>query len=92
MSDEKRFEKMMTDHVDRTLYREWQNKYSPKAVQQFVKPARVCSLCGIGMTVNPVDGRNYTIDEWERKWSVHHHCAQEAQKQLDDNDRYMFRK
>lgn len=83
MSDQRKFEQMMGNHVDRELQRKWMNEYEPRAVKVFSQPAVTCVLCGHYMHVNPEDGRNYTISETERKWSVHKYCANEAERQLD---------
>lgn len=83
MSDEKKFEQMMGTHVDRQLQRQWSQEYSPKAVKHFSRPANVCEMCGAYMYVDPETGRDHEITEWERKWSIHKHCADMAQERLD---------
>lgn len=83
MSDQKKYEQMMGSHVDRQLQRQWQQQYSPQAVKHFTRPANICELCGQYMYVSPENGREHTMDEWERKWSVHRYCADKAADQLD---------
>lgn len=72
-----------TRHIDLAVRAEWQKKYDPKAVQHFVKPAEVCTLCGDPMHINPEDGTEYVIDKRERKWSTHNYCVEAAVDQLD---------
>lgn len=83
MSDEKRFEQAMGGHVDRQLQRKWMQQYEPQAVRHFSRPAQTCEICGGPMHINPKDGTNHNITEWERKWSVHHSCAMDMQNRLD---------
>jgi hypothetical protein len=92
MSDEKKFQRIMTDHVDRQIQQEWMRKYSPRAVHHFMRPARFCEICGTPMDVNPENGRNYQMDEWERKWSVHRYCAKQVENRLDRESNMLGRR
>lgn len=66
------------------LQREWQRKYSTKAVKQFLRPAVACESCGEGMDIDPITGnQDYVMNERERKWSVHDKCKQDMMDQLD---------
>lgn len=64
---------------------EWQKKYSPKALETFMKPAEICTLCGEKMHIKPGTGEEYVLSAWERKWSVHKICSDNAMDQLDRN-------
>lgn len=83
MSEFKKFEQTMGQHVDRQLQRKWAQEYEPQAVRHFSRPAQTCEICGGPMHVNPKDGTNHNITEWERKWSVHKICAEDMQNRLD---------
>ena len=82
--DDKKYQNMMGANLDRQLYNEWSQKYSPQAMNHFMRPANVCELCGKYMHQDPRNGREKEISEWERKWSVHEICRDQAAKQLDN--------
>jgi hypothetical protein len=83
MNDQRKYEQMMGSHIDRQLQREWEQKYSQQAVNHFSRPANICEMCGQYMTINPENGRQHKMDNWERKWSVHRYCAKMVEDRLD---------
>ena len=85
MSEEKKFEKVMGQAVDRDIQRKWQQQYDSKAYNYFMQPAKSCQACGRSMEMDPATGQPKQMTEWERKWSVHRPCAENLWNQLDRN-------
>lgn len=81
MSDEKRFEQMMGNHIDQKMKRE--QGLDPNALRHFSRPAIQCEFCGAPMNAHPETGQPYQMSEWERKWSIHRTCAEKAWNQMD---------
>jgi hypothetical protein len=79
MSDQRKYEQMMGRHVQGQVNRQ----YSQQAQQYFSQPANTCQCCGGAMNFEPGTSQPHAITDWERKWSVHRPCAEQAQAQLD---------
>lgn len=75
-----------TRALDMETRAEWQKRYEPKALQQFMKPAEVCTLCGGEMHINPETGEEQVISKRERKWSIHEYCFVLAEDRLDRSE------
>ena len=59
--------------------RQVESRYDSRAKKIFSQPANFCQFCGQPMGENP----NPTVARWEKRWSIHHDCANAVDGQLN---------